>query len=180
MKPFWFPKLKSEKEKTTEPPTLSQLACMAAVGGLLLISMASAMLAVSAARPKKSVVLRADATQLNAQQKQQNALDVESKPGILAPLTRSTSGYPSSIITQGVVLTDPPGGVDQTPPLTTEPTLRGLGAESDARDQRLSATRSHSEAASPNRKKRRRRSDSPFAAISRALGFRIVRWLNKL
>ena len=163
--------------KCKEPTHLHRLTTVLAIASLVFIGVTSAALGILWHGPKKGVSLKLDATRLNAQHVQQDAVDVESKSGNLTSPTRSTSGYPSSILTQGVVVTGLPGSIDQTPPLTTKPTLRGFGAESDGREWR--ATRRHTEAASPHTKKRRRRADSSFAAIGHALGFRIVQRLNK-
>ena len=172
---------KDDITERTQPMIPDRLTTVLGVASLVSISVTSAVLGILWDGPKKSVSLKADATQLHAQYEQQNVVGVESKPATAEAPAGSHSGYPSTIPTQDVVRTGLPGSMDQTSPLTTEPTLGRLRAESDARDPRhLSATRPHGEAASPHTKKRQRRPDSSFAAIGRALGFRIARWLNKL
>jgi hypothetical protein len=103
-----------------------------AIGGLILIGMTSAILAISGAHPKKSVARKLDTAELKALNMRQDAVVVGSKPANLNPPARSTSGYPSSILTQGIVLTGIPGRLYQTPPLRTKPVLTRFGTETDA------------------------------------------------
>jgi hypothetical protein len=131
----WSPKLKPEKQpgkddnvECKETLPLSRLACMVAIGGLILIGMTSAILAISGARPKKSVARKLDTAELNTQNMRQDSVDVGSKPTYLEPAARSTSGYASSIPTQGVVQTGLPGSFYQTSPLTRKPALTRFGA----------------------------------------------------
>ena len=189
MKPVvrWSPKLKPGKQpgedciiECKEPVPLDRLTAMLAIGGLVFIGVTSAVLGILWDGPKKGASLKLDATQLNAQHVQQDAVDVESKSGNLAPPTRSTSGYPSSILTQELVINDPPRTTDQTPPLTTKPTLREADTDSDGRELHHLRSGRLSAAASPNMKKRHRRSRSSFAAIGHALSFRIAQLLDKL
>jgi hypothetical protein len=117
----WSPKLEPRKQpnkddiiECKELLPLNRLACMVAIGVLILIGMTGAILAISGARPKKSVVRKLDTAELKAQNMQQDAVDVGTKPTNLNPPARSTSGYPSSIPTQGVVLTGLLGRLYQT------------------------------------------------------------------
>lgn len=189
MKPsgVWLPKGGKQRVKDgitecMERLTLSRLTAVLAIGSLVFIGVTSAFLGVLWDGPKKVATLKLGTAELNGQRPQQDAVDTGSKCGSLGP-ARSTSGYPffdtdSSKPPQDVVPAGLPGSVDQTPSLATKPTLSGFGSESDAK--KLRATRQHNEAASPNTKKRHRRSDSFLAAMRHALRFRIVQWLNKL
>ena len=116
----------------TEQLPLSRLAAMAVIGVLILIGLTSAILAISGARPKKSVARKVDTAELKTQNIQPGAVGVSSTPATLDPPARNTSGYPSSIPTQGVVLAGLPGSLYQTPPPTRKPALRRVGTESDA------------------------------------------------
>ena len=163
--------------KCEEPPPLHRLTTMLAIASLVFIGVTSAVLGILWDGPKKSASLKLDAPLLKAQA----ALGPQLKPAILDPPARSTSGYPSSRPTQEPVINDPPRATNQTPALTTKPTLKEADADSDARERHhLRSTRRLSEAASPNMKKRHRRSRSPFADIGHALGSRIAQWLDKL
>jgi hypothetical protein len=140
--PRWSPKLKSGKQpgkdeivECKEQLPLNQLACRVAVGGLILIGITSAILAISGTTPKKSVARRLDTGELNAQNRRLDGIDVGAKPTNLAPPAPSTSGYPFSIPTQGIVSTALPGSLYQTPPLTRKPALERFGAESGARER---------------------------------------------
>ena len=164
-----------------EPLCLDRLTARLAIGGLVFIGVSSAVLGILWDGPKKGVSFKVDSTPPKLQHIQQSAVDVESKSAKLGSPARSTSGYLSSIVSQGVVVTGVPESIDQTPPLTAKPTLRGVGAESDAREGRhLRTTRRHREVPSAQTKKRHRRADSSFVAIGHALRLRIVQWLEKL
>ncbi|MGA8656315.1 MAG: hypothetical protein WB586_09210 [Chthoniobacterales bacterium] len=134
----WSPKLKPGKQpgkddiiECKEHLPLDRLACMVAIGVLILIG-TGAILAISGARPKKNVPQKLDAGELKAQNMRQDAVDVGSEPANLNPPARSTSDYASSIPTQGVVLTGLPGSLYQTPPLARKPALRRFGTRTDA------------------------------------------------
>ncbi len=139
----WPPKLKRGKppgkndiiECKPQVP-LGRLACMAAMGGLFLIGLTSAMLAISGGPPKKSEARKLDAAEFNGQHMQQDAVDVGSKPANLDPSARSTSGYPSSLPTPGLVIKDPPGTPYQ-PRLTRKSSPGRFGMQSDAREWRF-------------------------------------------
>jgi hypothetical protein len=190
MKPVvrWSPKLKPGKQpgedciiECKEPVPLDRLTAMLAIASLVFIGVASAVLGILWDGPKKGVSLKLDANQPKIQHKLQAAVDVELTPAIPERSVGSTSGYPSSIPTQELVINDPPRTTDQTPPLTTKPTLREADTDSEARERHhLRSTRRLSAAASPNMKKRHRRSRSSFAAIGHALSFRIAQLLDKL
>ena len=134
----WSPKLKPGKQpgkddivECKEQVPLSRFAARVAIGVLILIG-TGAILAISGARPKKSVAQKLDTVELNAQNMRQDAVDVASTPANVNPPARSTSGYAPSIPTQGLVLTGLPGSLYQTPPLTRKPALRRFATEADS------------------------------------------------
>ena len=142
----------------TEQLPLSRLAAMTAIGVLILIGLTSAILAISGARPKKGVARKVDTAELKTQNIRPGAVGVRSTPATLNPPARNTSGYPSSIPTQGVVLAGLaglPGSLYQTPPLTRKPALRRFGTESDAtgRSKRQLSAGTQKSGAAPRSKK---------------------------
>lgn len=184
----WAPKLKPGNQpgedcigERKEPLSLDRLTARLAIGGLAFIGVTSAVLGILWDGPKRGISFKVDSAQPKPPHIQQSAVDAGSKSGDPGSPARSTSGDLSSMASQGVVLTGVLGSIDQTPPPTAKPTLRGVGAESDASEGRhLRATRRHREAPSAQTKKRHRRADSSFAAVGHALRLRIVQWLEKL
>jgi hypothetical protein len=166
--------------KCKEPTPLHRLTTMLAIASLVFIGVTSAVLGTLWDVPKKGASLKLDANQPKVQHKLQAAVDVELTPAIPERSVGSTSGYPSSIPTQELVINDPPRTTDQTPPLTTKPILREADTDSDARERHHLRSGRLSAAASPNMKKRHRRSRSSFAGIGHALSFRIAQLLDKL
>jgi hypothetical protein len=134
----WSPKLKPGKQpgkddivECKEQVPLSRLAAMVAIGVLILIG-TGAILAISGARPNKSVARKLNTAELKAQNRRAGAVDVGSTPATLNPPARSTSDYASSTPTQGVVLTGIPGSLYQTLPLARKPALRRFDTETDS------------------------------------------------
>ena len=183
----WAPKLKPGKQlgedcitEGKEPLSLDRLTARLAIGGLVFVGVTSAVLGILWDGPKRGVSIKVDSTQPNSQHIQQGAVDVASKSANLGSPARSTSSHPPSIASQGVGLTAVPGSIDQTPLPTAKPTVRGIKAESDARERRvLKTTRRYREAPSAQTKKRDRRADSSLVSIGHALRLRIVQWLDK-
>lgn len=90
----------------TEPIILDHLTTMLGIGSLVLIGVISAVLWVLWDGPRKAVGHRLHASELNVQNTRHDVAFVESKPAILDPPAGPTSGYPSSIPTQEVVIKD--------------------------------------------------------------------------
>ncbi|MGA8657707.1 MAG: hypothetical protein WB586_16300 [Chthoniobacterales bacterium] len=139
----WSPKFEPGKQpgkdgiiECTEQLPWDRFAAMVAMGGLILIGMTIAILAISSARPKNRIARKPDTAQLNAPRMQQDAVDIGSKPANLDPLASSTSGYPSPLPTQGLVIKDPSGSPYE-PPLTRKPALRRFVTKSDTREWRF-------------------------------------------
>jgi hypothetical protein len=100
----WSPEPKLGKQpgrddivECKEQPPVCRLAAIAAVGGLTLIGLTNAVLAISGARPKKSVARKLDTAEFKAQNMRQGAVDVGPTAANIKPPARSTSGYPSSV-----------------------------------------------------------------------------------
>jgi hypothetical protein len=157
----WSPKLEPGKQpgkddivECKEQLSLSRFAAVMAIGVLILIG-TGAILAISGARPKQTVARKQDTAELKAQNMRQDAADVGSTPATPIPPLKSTSGYASSIPTQGVVLPGLPGTLYQTPPLTRKPALRRFGTETDSsrRFQRQLSAGTQNSGSAPRSKK---------------------------
>ena len=139
----WSPKLKPGKQpgkddivECKEQLPLSRIAAMVAIGVLMLIG-TGAILAISGPRLKKNVTPKLDAAEPNVQDMRQDSVGVGSKPTDLDSPVRNAPGYPSSVLTQGVVLKGLPGSLEETPPLTKKSVPRRFGTESSARERRI-------------------------------------------
>jgi hypothetical protein len=107
----WSPKLRPGKQpgkddivecKEELPP--DRIGAALAIGSLATICVTIAILLLWDIRRDKDAGRSQDSATLDAQETQQKAGDVESKPTRLDPPVRSTSSYPSSLPTPGLVI----------------------------------------------------------------------------
>jgi hypothetical protein len=86
----WLPKLKSDKESSTEPAPLNRLAAVVYIGVLILID-TGAILAITDALPRKGVTHELDPAELKVRKMKEDAAPVESKPANLDLPAKTTS-----------------------------------------------------------------------------------------
>ena len=131
---------KSDIMEGTEQLPLSRLAAMAVIGVLILIGLMSAILAISGARPKKSVARKVDTAELKTQNIQPGAVGVRSTSATLNPPARNI-GLPffdtnarrcasRSSRSSRKPLSDASANEKASP--QRKPALRRFGTESDA------------------------------------------------
>lgn len=119
----------------TQTPPPNRLAALVAIGVLILIG-TGAVLGILDLLPKKDVTHQLDAPVLKVQNMPQDAIAVESKPANDDQPATSTSGYPSSLPMQHLLIKGLPESSYQ-PLLTRKPALRRFGPDSATRGWRF-------------------------------------------
>jgi hypothetical protein len=136
------PKFKTGKQpakdgiiECTQIPPPNRLADLVGIGFMILIG-TGAILGILDALPKKDVTHQLDAPVPKVQNMPQDAAAVESKAANADLAATGTSGYPSSLPIQSLLIEGLPGSPYQAP-LTRKPALRRFGPDSHARGWRL-------------------------------------------